>query len=85
MALVDALNELAGTGPAQRNRVAILLDRLDSENPGDAAALREALRNKTVRHAAITAALKSEYGHRIVTDTSVREYRINMDRQVTGL
>lgn len=85
MALLDRLQELQGSGPAKRNRVAILLDKLDAENPEDAAALREALNNRSVRHAAITAALKYEYGDKAVTDTSVREYRINMGRQVNGL
>ena len=85
MALSDSLSELAGTGPATRNRVVILLDRLKEEGSDDYSILVDALDNRGIRSATLTKALRKEYGHDIVKDSSVTEYRRSRNAQVTGL
>lgn len=85
MALSDTLSELAGTGPATRNRVSILLDKLKADGSDDYSILVDALDNKSLRSATLTKALRKEYGHDIVKDSSVTEYRRVRNIQVTGL
>ena len=85
MALSDSLAELAGTGPATKNRVTILLDRLKEEGSDDFTILLDALGNPSLRSATLTKALRKEYGHDIVKDSSVTEYRRSRNSQVTGL
>lgn len=75
MALSDTLSELAGTGPAPRNRVLGLLDTLQAEKHDDYSILVDALDNKNISSAKLTKALRKEYGHDIVKDNSVAEYR----------
>lgn len=80
MALADKLQAHAGTGPASANRVKLLLSRI--EGTPDHQVLVDAL-NSPIRNVALTKALRAEYGHDVVTDTSVGEYR--RSRQVNGL
>ena len=85
MALSDSLAELAGTGPATRNRVTILLDRLQEEGSDDYSILRDALGNRNLSSAKITQALRKEYGHDVVKDNSVDAWRRTTNANVTGL
>lgn len=82
MALADNLALHHTKGPAKANRVQMLLSRL--EGTPDHGVLMDALRSE-MRNVAITKALRTEYGNDVVTDTSVREYRLRMNREVTGL
>ena len=81
MALADSLQAHIGNSPAPANRVKILLDRL--EGTPDHKVLVDAL-NSQIRNIALTRALRAEYGHDVVTETSVGEYR-RSTRQVNGL
>lgn len=83
MALLDTLNELAGTGPSTRNRVEILLDTLVGTE--DFPVLSAALRNKQVSAAKLTKALRTEYGSDVVKDNSVAEWRRRNSTELTGL
>ena len=83
MALSDTLSELAGTGPATRNRVEILLDKLAGGD--DFPVLSSALRNKGLSAAALTKALRKEYGSDVVKDNSVAEWRRRNSTELTGL
>ena len=85
MALLDTLSELAGTGPATRNRVSILLDQLKSDESNDYTILLDALANRAYSSAKLTKALRTEYGHDVVKDNSVAEYRRTHTMQLTGL
>lgn len=80
MALADTLQAHAGSGPASANRVKLLLSRI--EGTPDHQVLLDAL-GSGMRHIELTKALRAEYGHDVVTDTSVGEYRRNS--QVNGL
>lgn len=82
MALADNLALHRTKGPAKANRVELLLASL--EGTEDHGVLMDALRSD-MRNVAITKALRTEYGHDAVTDTSVREYRQRFNREVTGL
>ena len=82
MALADNLELHNTKGPAKANRLSLLLARL--EGTEDHGVLMDAIRSD-MRHVAITKALRTEYGNDVVTDTSVREYRLRMNREVTGL
>lgn len=86
MALSDTLADLAGTGPATRNRVSILLDTLKDGGSDDYSILVEALDNRTYSSAKLTKALRTEYGHDVVKDNSVAEYRRSYGRvELRGL
>lgn len=85
MALLDTLNDLAGTGPATRNRVSILLDRLKEDGSDDYTILLDALGNTSLSSAKITQALRKEYGHDVVKDNTVVEYRRTRRSELTGL
>lgn len=85
MALAQTLSELAGTGPAPRSRVSILLDRLHAENLTDYETLLKALANKAISGATLTKALRAEYGQGIVTDSSVGDFRRTHTAELTGL
>lgn len=85
MALSDTLSELAGTGPARRNRVNILLDKLKEEGSDDYSILLDVLGNRQVSASTLTKALRKEYGHEVVKDSSVTEYRRHNNVSVTGL
>lgn len=78
--LSDTLQQLEGSGPAKENRVATLLRRLEGTEDHDV--LVASLRNG--RPSILTKALRIEYGHDVVTDTSVREYQVK-NREVSGL
>jgi hypothetical protein len=85
MALASTLNELAGTGPARQNRVATLLDKLKEDKSDDYTILLDALGNRHVTAATLTRALRKEYGHDIVKDSSVTEYRRSHSSEINGL
>lgn len=85
MALSDTLSELAGTGPARRNRVLSLLDNLKTEQSDDYTILLDALNNRAVSASTLTKALRKEYGHEVVKDSSVTEYRRSHNIGLTGL
>jgi hypothetical protein len=85
MALADVLNELAGTGPASRNRVEILLDKLKAEKPEDYKTLTFALRSRNLSAAQLTKALRKEFGTEAVKDNSVSEWRRRNTAELTGL
>jgi primosomal protein N'' len=85
MALSDTLSELTQKGPAQQNRVDILLDRLREENPADYEALQTALKTKSVRGVVLTAALRKEYGRDSVRERSVDDWRRRNLREINGL
>lgn len=85
MALSDTLSELAGTGPARRNRVLSLLDNLKTEQSDDYTILLDALNNTAVSASVLTKALRKEYGHEVVKDSSVTEYRRSHNSEVNGL
>lgn len=75
MALQDTLAELSSKGPAVKNRVDILLEKLKVEAPEDYRTLTFALRDKNLRAAALTKAIRQEYGIDTVKDQSVSEWR----------
>jgi hypothetical protein len=87
MALQDTLTELTGKGPAAKNRVELLLDKLAAESPDDFKTLSIALRTPASQlpHHVITKALRKEYGTATVTDYSVGEWRRRHVAEVTGL
>lgn len=85
MALAETLSELTQKGPAQQNRVDILLDRLREENPADYEALSTALRTKSVRGVVLTAALRKEYGRDAVRERSVDDWRRKHLREIDGI
>jgi len=85
MALASTLSALAGTGPATRNRVSILLDKLKSEGSDDYSILVDALDNPAVRSSVLTKALRKEYGHDVVKDSSIGDYRRSRTLNVNGL
>jgi len=85
MSLQDTLSELAGTAPATKNRVDLLLDKLKAEAPEDHRTLSFALRDRNLRAATLTQAIKKEYGIATVTDTSVSHWRKKNNVEVTGL
>jgi len=84
MALADTLSELTQSTPP-RHPVDILLVRLREENPADYEALQVALRNTNVRGVVLTAALRKEYGHDVVKDRSVDDWRRRSPREIDGL
>lgn len=85
MALQDTINDVAGKGPAVKNRVDILLDTLLQDKPEDFTTLKAALRDPSVRAVTLTKALRAEYGHETVNDTSVSHWRTKNLREVNGL
>jgi len=85
MALSDTLSELAGKAPATKNRIDILLDKLQVEAPEDFKTLTFALRDKNLAHHVVTKAIRKEYGHDTVKDDSVGEWRRKTQREVDGL
>lgn len=83
MALQDRLAELAGKGPATKNRVDILLDELAGSDDGET--LTAALNTPKITAASLTRALRTEYGQTVVTDTSVDAWRRKNLAEVNGL
>ncbi len=83
MALSDTLNDITRTAPAAKNRVDILLDRL--EGTEDHPVLIAALTNPLITGAALTRALRREYGNIAVKDFSVDNWRRSHNADVTGL
>lgn len=84
MSLAKALDKQKSLrAPATKNRVLLLLDEL--HNTDDEAVLRAALHDDTISHAVLTRTLKSVYGESAVNNTSVREYRLNLQSAVNGL
>lgn len=86
MSLLDSLvGEVSKKTPAAKNRVAILLDKLQGTEDYDV--LVSALNDPAkFSHAALTRALEAEYGEGAVKKSSVREYRLNNSpRTVNGL
>lgn len=85
MALQDTLTELSAKAPATKNRVDSLLVKLESEAPEDYRTLTFALRDRNIRSATLTQAIKQEYGIATVKDASVAEWRRKHNVEVTGL
>jgi hypothetical protein len=83
MALQDTLTQITSTAPATKNRVDLLLDRLAGS--ADLPVLSAALRNKQIRGADLTKALRREYGADVVKDDSVSEWRRKNPAEVNGL
>lgn len=83
MALSDTLVQFTAKAPAAKNRVDILLDKLVGTD--DFPVLSAALRNRLVRGADLTKALRKEYGNDAVTDNSVGEWRRKNLAEVDGL
>ncbi|WP_346927344.1 hypothetical protein [uncultured Arthrobacter sp.] len=75
MALADSVTHFAGKAPATKNRVDLLIDRLGAEKSPDLPILLSALRDGSLRPSALTNALRKEYGHDAVKDTSVSLWR----------
>lgn len=82
MSLHDTLLDCINLAPAPKNRVEALMDTLEGE---DLETLYVALRQTAVRAAALTKALRREYGHDVVKDNSVAEWRRKHLTNVTGL
>lgn len=82
MSLAKSLEAFTQTAPATKNRVDILLETLTGEDLGT---LTGALHNKLVRGADLTKALRKEYGHDVVRDSSVGEWRRKNLSELTGL
>ena len=79
MSLRDRLTKT----PAKANPVDALLEDLkDSE---DLEVLQQALRSKSVSYIGLTRALRREYGHNVVEDNSVAEWRQTHLAEITGL
>lgn len=83
MSLLDSLQEFTASAPATKNRVEILLDRLAGTE--DLPTLSTALRNPAISGSTLTKALRKEYGHTVVTDNSVGEWRRRNLSELTGL
>jgi hypothetical protein len=84
MALEQTLLSFTSSAPATKNRVEILLDRLAGTE--DFPVLSAALRNPAaIRGAALTKALRKEYGDDVVKDFSVDDWRRKNLAEVTGL
>lgn len=82
MALSDTLLGFTKSAPAPKNRVEILLDKLEGD---DLETLQSALRNPAVNGSALTKALRKEFGTDAVTDHSVGEWRRRNPAELTGL
>lgn len=74
-AFAKALNEDNQKAVAPKNRVELLLDRLEQDDPEDYEALINALKDTTVSNASITRTIKRVWGEDTVKETSVRSYR----------
>lgn len=85
MALQDTLSELVGKAPATKNRVDLLLSKLEAAGSDDHDTLLAALRDKGLRPATLTKAIRKEYGIATVTDTSVAHWRAKNLAEVNGL
>lgn len=83
MSLLNTITELSGKAQASKNRVEILLDKLDGSDDGDT--LATVLRTPSVTSATITKALRKEYGTDSVTDSSVDAWRRKNNAEVNGL
>jgi hypothetical protein len=81
MTLKSELN--AKTNAPQKNPVDKLLTELESSEDYDV--LRDALVNPEVPALALTKALRRTYGKRVVKDDSVKLWREQHLREVTGL
>lgn len=69
------LAQVTKASVAKGNRVDILLDRLEQEDPENYENLIAALKNITITNASITRTIRNCWGFDAVTNTSVREYR----------
>lgn len=83
MSFAESLISVSQSAVATRNRVDILLDKLDGTEDGDT--LKAVLLNTSIRSATITQALKKEYGPGTVKDGSVAEWRRKNLAELTGL
>ena len=83
MSLSATLSEFAGTGPAHRNRVETLLEKVAGTE--DHPVLAAALRNRSISSAQLTKALRKEYGQDVVKDGSIAEWRRRNSVELNGL
>jgi hypothetical protein len=83
MALKQTLSELTANAMAVKNRVDILLEQL--EDSEDLEVLQHALNDKRITGAALTRALRKEYGPAVVKDFSVDNWRRKNLSEITGL
>ena len=83
MSLSDAIQAETKTSAADKNRVDILLDKL--EGSPDGCVLRDALTDPRITSAVLTRALQKEYGLDAVKDLSVASWRRKRSTQVDGL
>lgn len=75
---VNFAAELAATtkkSAAPKNRVELLLEQLEQDDPENLTSLMDALHNLTISNAAITRTIKRIWGEDAVKETSVRSYR----------
>jgi len=71
----EELHKTNSKAVSPKNRVELLLEELDANEPENAASLREALEDFKVSNAAITRTIKRIWGEDTVKETSVRSYR----------
>ncbi|ASX99273.1 hypothetical protein SEA_MOLIVIA_49 [Arthrobacter phage Molivia] len=72
----DALNADNARAIAPKNRVELLLDELEQDDPDNYEALIQALKDITNSNASITRTIKRIWGEDTVKTTSVRDYRV---------
>lgn len=83
MSLSSTLSDITSKAPAPRNRVDILLDKLEGE---DLETLQAALRNPSVSSASLTKAIRIEYHDLdVVKDSCVDRWRRKHLTDVDGL
>lgn len=75
-AFAAALNADNQKSVAPKNRVDLLLDQLEQDEPDEYEALVHALEDTTNSNASITRTIKRLWGEDVVKETSVRSYRV---------
>lgn len=78
MALAAVLAETKKTAKPKGSKIDVLLERLKAESKEDHDTLLAALNDPEIRDATLTKAVKTEYGADVLSNTSVREYRMKM-------
>lgn len=83
MALADAIVAVQLSPSRNINRVELLLKKL--EGTADHKVLMDSLADPYLPGAALTRAVRAEYGHDVVKDRSIDDWRRSNLRQVNGL